>query len=130
MRIGNVLGADALLQTAAKATQEAPLLLDRFADGTGPRRSYVGPVTLLRIVETLARHTGPLPSVLNIAAPAPIAMEDLLNAGNFPWTWRPALAGARQDITLSCEKLKNYYDFSPSDSLPNAILSQLDKIVA
>ena len=54
LRIGNVAGADQLLLNAATATAQAPLILDRFADGTGPDRSYIGPETFLGVVGGLA----------------------------------------------------------------------------
>ncbi|USU03406.1 NAD-dependent epimerase/dehydratase (plasmid) [Sphingomonadaceae bacterium OTU29LAMAA1] len=128
LRIGNVLGADALMRAAATATLEAPLCLDRFADGDGPRRSYIGPATLLRVVEALATCPETLPPVLNIAAPVPIGMADLARAADIPWRWQPAPETARQDIVLSCTLLKCMFDFGPADHDPSEILGQLRTI--
>lgn len=130
LRIGNVAGADALLLNAAKAGPEgAPLRIDRFASGGGPLRSYVGPATLARIVERLARTGGPLPDVLNIGAPAPVAMADLAaqahRAGLGPgWDWQPAPASAVERITLDTARLSALYSFGPADSSPAEMVRQ------
>ena len=129
LRIGNVLGADALMRSAINATANAPLLLDRFADGDGPRRSYIGPMTLLRVIESLAFAVEPLPFLLNVAAPQPVGMADLARAGDFPWRWRPAPAEARQNIVLSCARLQQLVDFSPLDTDPGALLRQLSSVL-
>ena len=124
MRIGNVAGADALLLNVPKATADAPFRLDRFADGGGPVRSYIGPATLALVLETLARHEGRLPEVLNIGAPRPLAMQDLLAAAGAPFVWVPAPATALQHITLNCAGLAALHDFAPSNSDPAAMVAQ------
>ena len=53
LRIGNVAGADQLLLNGLQASGK-PLTLDRFHDGGGPIRSYVGAATLAR-AEALLR---------------------------------------------------------------------------
>lgn len=105
LRIGNVLGADALMRSAENATPDAPLALDRFASGHGPVRSYIGPLGLARVIAALAMHPGPLPDLLNVAAPEPVAMEDLLQAAGVPWRWTPAPGAAQERVTLDCARL-------------------------
>ena len=124
LRIGNVAGADVLLMNGARATAETPLRIDRFADGDGPRRSYVGPATLARVLESLARHPQPLPPVLNIAAPRPVGMADLATEAGMGWGWTPAPAAAVQDITLDCSGLARLHAFAPADNSPAEMVRQ------
>jgi UDP-glucose 4-epimerase len=124
LRIGNVAGADVLLLNGTNATINAPLRIDRFADGQGPRRSYIGPSTLARVVEALAACTQNLPSVLNVAAPQPIGMAVLAEAANMPWTWAAAPETATQDITLNVSSLGALYAFEPEDSRPAEMVRQ------
>lgn len=124
LRIGNVAGADALLLNAPAATTERPARIDRFPGGGGPVRSYIGPATLARVLERLCRHATPLPDVLNIAAPRPIAMEDLADAAGMHWHWRPAGEGAQQRITLDTAALQRLHAFAPEDCRPATMAAQ------
>lgn len=107
LRIGNVAGADALLGRASEISDSDPVKLDRFLDGAGPLRSYIGPSHLARCLEMLIAHDGPLPPVLNCAAGPPVEMADLLRAAHMPWRWTPAPEAriATQRITLDCALL-------------------------
>ncbi len=125
LRIGNVLGADALMANAAHASPGAPLALDRFADGGGPLRSYIGPVSLARVIAALAAHPGPLPGVLNVAARRPVAMAEILGAAGVPWRWAPAPSAARQRITLDCERLAALIPHVPLAAAPAAMVAEL-----
>lgn len=125
LRIGNVVGADSLMRAADSASPDAPLFLDRFPDGDGPRRSYIGPITLLRVVERLAEAASALPFLLNTAAPNPVSMAALARAAKIPWEWREAPDNARQDIILSCARLEDFFEFSRSASDPNGLIKQL-----
>ena len=100
LRIGNVAGADALL-----AAPPGPRLLDRFADGQGPRRSYVGPGDLAAILSALVQSPAALPEVLNLALPGAVAMADLLTAADLPFDWRPAPPGAIAHLVLDVGRL-------------------------
>lgn len=121
LRIGNVAGADALLGgnvtslPMSRAPVAGPVLLDRFADGHGPRRSYIGPLTLARVLATLVRHAAGgryLPEVLNIAAPGAVAMADLLRAAGMAFAWQPAPASAVQEVGLDVALLARYCPLS------------------
>lgn len=116
LRIGNVAGADALLLNGPRASEAIPLTVDRFADGRGPIRSYLGPATLARVLACLAAHPHPLPPALNIAAPEPIGMADLAEAAGLPWVWRDAPTSAVQTITLDCSAISRLCHFSATDS--------------
>lgn len=122
LRIGNVVGADALLLNTRTATPEKPLRLDVFDDGRGPIRSYIAPGTMARVLETLAlaQH---LPAVLNLAAPQAVTMESLVAQTVAPWLGSPAPATAFQHITLDCSRLGGLFPFEPSDSDPKSMVA-------
>ena len=120
LRIGNVAGADALLLNAATA----PLRIDRFADGAGPLRSYIGPQSLARVMLALARAPGVLPPVLNLAAPYPVEMADLAAAAGLDWRWTEAPATAVQRFTLDCRALAERVAFSDTESTAAGIAAQ------
>lgn len=124
LRVGNVAGADQLLRTAARATPDAPLLLDRFADGRGPLRSYIGPRSLAAVILSLMRAPA-LPGVLNVAAPRPVEMAELLAAGRTCWRFRPAPPEALPRACLETRALETYHRFAPADSTPAGILHEL-----
>lgn len=105
LRIANVAGADALLGGAAGP---GPRVLDIFADGRGPRRSYLGPAALAAILArlyALARQGRALPGVLNVALDGEVAMEALLAAAGRAWVARPAPATALPVVTLDVTRL-------------------------
>lgn len=101
LRIANVIGCDMLLRTVAAG----PVTLDRFADGTGPQRQYVGPATLALVIRALLVHDGLLPAVVNVAQPGVIAMADLLGAAGGDFTWQDAPATALPRMTLDLARL-------------------------
>ena len=104
LRLANVVGADSL--APALQHPERGITLDRFADGTGPRRSYIAPGDLARVLAGLARlATDDLPDLLNIAAPAPVAMEDLAGAADCPIIWRVAPPEAQAEVSLDTNRL-------------------------
>ncbi len=87
LRIGNVVGADALLGRAGPAT------LDPVAGQPGgPLRSYIGPGRLASVLAALIdlAHRGHrLPATLNLAEPGVVAMADLLTAAGRDWQFGP-----------------------------------------
>lgn len=109
LRIGNVAGADAALLQAAKG----PVTMDQFADGTTPRRAYIGPLTLARLMLGLLKQPD-LPPVLNLAQPGLIAMGDLLDAAKVPWTTRPAPETALAELALDLTHLANCLPLNPA----------------
>ena len=114
LRIGNVAGADALLLNAPTATPETPLIIDRFPNGAGPLRSYIGPTQIGDVLAKLACHQGTLPSVLNVAGTAPIHMEELAIAAALPWRYSTVLHSPHQSITLDCSVLAALIDMPRS----------------
>lgn len=107
LRIGNVAGADALLGQQAQAA----ITLDRFADGQGPRRSYIGPQDLSAVMAALLRlgaAGGDLPLILNLALPGAVDMADLLRAAGRDFAWRDAPATALSTVVLDVARLARY----------------------
>ncbi len=103
LRLANVAGADSL---AAACDSGAPVVLDRFADGQGPQRSYLGPRDLVRaLLALLDLPPASLPRALNLAGPAPVAMAELLEARGAAFAWRPAPAEAVQRVELATARL-------------------------
>lgn len=119
LRIGNVAGADALL---GGMQPDQPIKIDCFADGTGPVRSYIGPITLADVLAKLLGQD--LPPVLNIGAPHPVAMADLAQAVGADWQYQPAPATAYQRITLDCGQLAQHYRFMECQSDAAAMVAE------
>lgn len=122
LRIGNVAGSDAIL-----GGWRPGFRLDRFADGRTPRRSYIGPVTLARVLEDLAAARR-LPPVLNVATPGVVDMGALLNAAGLGWTPRAAPAGAIAEVRLDVSALEGFTSFAPVDSLPETMIAEWQKL--
>ena len=145
LRIGNVAGADALL-----GPERASLELDDFpGQAGGPLRSYVGPLTLARVLAVLIRAAargpmpgrrptpgqGPmpeqspaLPDLLNLAAPRPVAMADLARAAGLGVALRPAPAAAVARLVLDTRRLEALVPFEAADSDPAAMVDQWRRI--
>lgn len=117
LRIGNVLGADALF-TAAR-TGQSVVLDDVPGQLRGPIRSYIGPRTfaevLAGLVACIARRET-LPKILNIAAPTPVHMADLLAAAQIPFQFGPPNAGVIAQVSLSTKRLSAFFPLPQSDA--------------
>lgn len=101
LRLANVIGADSLAP-ALKGTK--PVHLDRFEDGYGPRRSYLGATDLLQVILNITKAQT-VPKVLNVASVASIGMEEIARAAGKDITWQPAPNTAVQNVTLDISKL-------------------------
>ncbi|MGD9861967.1 MAG: NAD-dependent epimerase/dehydratase family protein [Pseudodonghicola sp.] len=108
LRIGNIAGADAIL-----GRWQPGFALDRFADGRTPRRSYIGPLTLARVLERLCL-TPDLPPLLNISAPGVVEMGALLDAAGLAWTPRPAPDSAIAEVALDVAALRALLPIGPA----------------
>lgn len=118
LRIGNVAGADAILGGWRPGFE-----LDRFDDGRTPRRSYIGPASLARVLGELTARDG-LPGVLNLAAPGAVEMGALLDAAGLDWTPRPAPDTAIAEVRLDTGLLEQIVAFDPSESDPAVMVAQ------
>ncbi|WP_168771041.1 NAD-dependent epimerase/dehydratase family protein [Palleronia sediminis] len=116
LRLANVAGAS---QPFLALDAGGTLTLDRFADGTGPSRSYIGPASLARVLAALcarARAGAALPPVQNVANPAPVTMEAIAQAAGRAVTWRTAPADAIHHVHLDCTRLGAICPLPPHDA--------------
>ncbi len=126
LRIGNVIGADALseaMQVAARCG--TPVTLDRFANGKSPARSFIGGPDLARCLAALARcELSRLPDIVNLAAHQPTFMSDLVREAGLPLAWRPAPAGAIPRVALETTQLRSLIDLGPHSGTASHLLAQ------
>ncbi|HRK42059.1 MAG TPA: NAD-dependent epimerase/dehydratase family protein [Gemmobacter sp.] len=115
LRIGNYAGSGALFHAARKG----PVSLDQFPDGRSPLRSYIGPISLARVLAALLAAPGPLPPVLNVALPGGVDMAALLQAAALPFTFRPAPATALPEAVMDVTALQGLLTmpFAAADTL-------------
>ncbi|MFG6590019.1 NAD-dependent epimerase/dehydratase family protein [Sulfitobacter sp. 1A12157] len=118
LRIGNVAGADAIL-----GGWRPGMLIDRFPNGRTPSRSYIGPVTLARVLHALC-HVEHLPPILNIAAPGAVEMDALLDAAGLAWEPKPAPASAIPEVRLDTNALESHFDFAPETQTPAGLVRE------
>jgi hypothetical protein len=121
LRLANVAGCDALFGAMARG----PVVLDRFADGRTPRRSYVGPLMLARALTGLiGLHVQgvALPAVLNLAQPGVVAMDAVLEAAGAPWHPQPAPPGALPQLSLDGARLAVLLPLPPAT--PDALVAE------
>lgn len=122
LRIGNVAGADAIL-----GGWRPGFRLDRFADGRTPRRSYIGPRTLARVLADLIRAgntTRDLPPAINIACPGSIEMGDLLDAAVLAWSAQNAPNFAIPEVQLSTSAIETFTRFSEVECQAQGMVEQ------
>ncbi len=129
LRIGNVAGSDAIL-----GGWQPGFMLDRFADGRTPARSYIGPATLARVLWDLATWPGTetdagseshdLPGVINLASPGAVEMGALLDAAGLGWTPRPAPGGAIARVCLTTDRLAGLVRLDPAEATAPAMVAQ------
>lgn len=114
LRIGNVAGADALLGPPGSVRK-----LDQFASGTGPVRSYIGPVafcTVLQSLITKALSGVALPERLNLVLRGGVAMADLCTAAGFDVAWHPAPEHALEKVVLDVGRLSRIVPVPDADA--------------
>lgn len=112
MRIGNVVGSDAL----TAGMERGAVVLDQFADGRYPQRAMIGPLTLGHILEALVRISKPLPQILNLAQPELIGMDALLDAAGVTWTTRTAPDTALTALEMDLTALQNLVDIPTANA--------------
>jgi nucleoside-diphosphate-sugar epimerase len=117
LRLGNVAGADAIL-----GHWKPGFTLDTFADGTTPKRSYIGPNALARALFDLTQ-AGPLPALINVAAPGSVEMGALLDAAELAWQSRPATDATIANVTLDTTTLLPFTTFHPRDGTARGIVA-------
>lgn len=118
LRIGNIAGLDAILGGWRPGFQ-----LDQFADGRTPERSYIGPISLARVLRDLTALPD-LPGVLNIAAPGAVEMGALLDRAGLGWTARAAPDTAIARVALDVSALCALSPVAPQEGRPEALVRQ------
>lgn len=121
LRIGNVVGADALIGGARPGQ---PVVLDPVpgAEG-GPLRSWIGPVTLARVLRDLCAIRD-LPPVLNVAQPGPVRMAALLEAAGIDWRFGPARPGVVGRATLDVDRLSGLLETLLPAATPRGLIAE------
>jgi len=130
LRIGNIAGADQLL---GRVGQAPDVFLEQFSDGGFPERSYIGPVTLAKVLTQLfdrAISGYALPEVLNIATPNGVAMDALLRAAEIDFQARPAPNTAIGKVVFNTNRLMRLYSFAPHASDPVRMVDELQQVLA
>ncbi len=115
LRIGNIAGLDAIL-----GGWQPGFTLDQFADGRSPQRSYIGSVTLARVLAALVRQSD-LPPLLNLAQSGAIEMAALLRAAELEFAWRPAPASAISEVELDVTRLRQVLSEAGDAGLQTAL---------
>ena len=123
LRLGNVVGADALL-----GTPRSVYTVDRFANGLTPRRSYIAPQQLGMVFVKLINHIDKIPAIVNIATPEPVAMGDLLDAAGKNWQPRPAPPDAIAEVTLDTSSLEKLVKFAPDASQAGVLVKDWQQV--
>lgn len=122
LRLANVAGADMLFRNMRRP---GAITLDRFSDGTGPQRSYIAPQDLMRVIVGLASCPADrLPPVINVAGPAPVAMDQILGAAGWPLRWRRAPDNALPRLALDTSLLQTLIGPLPDSADPRALAAQ------
>ncbi len=117
LRIGNVLGADALFGGMDYGMK---VELDAIpAQAGGPIRSYIGPRAFARTLASLAAQAASgkeLPPILNVAATGAVRMADLLVAAQRTFTFRKPAQDAIPRVSLSTKRLEMLVPSVPVDA--------------
>ena len=115
LRIGNVVGADAL----SRAIVAGDVVLDQFADGSAPKRMMIGVQTLGQTLAALLKMGNLGEPVINLAQPGLVGMDDMLIAAGTSWRWTPAPDTAIPALALDPAKLASLH------LLPDAVPARL-----
>lgn len=120
LRLGNIFGADQLIQNALNFAEAQELEIDQFESGSGPLRSYIGPHGLAAVLLGLARTDKNIPSILNVACRPAVRMETLIEAlcevKQVKWRFRPSPATAIERVVLDTTKLEFVLDMPRTQS--------------
>ncbi|MFQ6773797.1 NAD-dependent epimerase/dehydratase family protein [Cereibacter sphaeroides] len=125
LRLGNVAGADALL--GPKRPPGQAIVLDPVPGARGPVRTYIGPQSLAAVLARLARLADAgvaLPSILNLGAPPPVDMADLLEAAGLDWRWGPPRPGVIPRVGLALDRLAALCPLPPDAGAPDRLVDE------
>lgn len=122
LRIGNVVGAGRLFERG-----DGPKTIGEAPEGRGPLRSWIGPGTLAAVLARLATEAvggAALPQVLNVAAPVPRPMADLLDASGIAWSFGPEEPGTLPRVTLDTARLRGIVRLPPQASSARGMVGE------
>ena len=106
LRIGNVLGADALFGQARLGHE---IVLDAVpGQKGGPLRSYIGPAEFAQTLAGLVgrvKANADMPKILNVATPGAVFMADLLAAGDLCFRFGPPNHAVIPKVSLATARL-------------------------
>ncbi|NPD15395.1 NAD(P)-dependent oxidoreductase [Xinfangfangia sp. D13-10-4-6] len=115
LRLGNLIGADALLGKGVVA----PIRLDPVPGETGedgpaplargPLRSWIGPITFAQSLVALLQRIAAgqnLPDVINFAQSPPLGMAELLRLSGIAWEWAPPNPAVTASAVLDTTRLQ------------------------
>ncbi|MBS0123639.1 sugar nucleotide-binding protein [Aestuariicoccus sp. KMU-90] len=120
MRIGSVAGAESLFGNMRPG---GTVRLDRFDDGTAPRRSYIAPQALARAIVALCDPTAP-DGPVNVAVPVPTGMDALARAAGCEVKWQPAPSQALRLVALDTALLSTVCPLSEAEADPAHLVAQ------
>lgn len=120
LRLGNVAGADSLGKSLRLGSS---VTLDRFPDGTGPQRSYIGPVDLARVLKVLTEDIN-ISGTYNVSAARATSMADIVTAAGTGVRWRAAPKGALRSVVLDTSKLAGLVPNMCISSIPDELVAQ------
>lgn len=104
LRLANVIGADSLFGNLQPGGE---VILDRFASGGGPLRSYLTVDDLAYVLEVLAScPQATLPPVVNVAGSHALAMANLVEQAEGRVVWRAAPHTAQERVEMDATLLQ------------------------
>ncbi len=121
LRVGNVAGADSLLEVAERRAGKGDMPLHVFGQNGPAIRPYIGPFDFFRVVKAVCERpvTKGEVEVFNVAHPAPVSLDRLLAAyrdtllHQLTWAEAPAPAGIAPRVAFDVTKLCRIMDFPP-----------------
>lgn len=137
LRIGNVAGSDALTTIARRRIAAgAAMDLHRFADGTAPVRSYIGPRDLFDVVAALAPQPPATIRTINVAAPDPVPLDHVMTTykthilPNLVWQDAPAPDGVPKRVILSIQALRALVDLPSASDYATHMARQVQEDIS
>ena len=122
LRMGNFVGADSL---SLNVLTNETISLDISTSNVSGLRSYLGPLSFLRILRSLIEDTTLHNRPINIANPRPFRMQEFLDKLKVPYYPKTGSTFV-YDIELDVNLLKSVHKFKEYEYSVNDVLSQVD----
>lgn len=121
LRMANFVGADAL---SVNILSQKPIVLDVNSIKLSGLRSYLAPLSFLKILRTLSTNNTLQNCPINIANPMPFRMQEVLDMLRADYNCRHCLSGI-SDIELDINLLKSIHVFEENEYELQAMLNQV-----